>query len=497
MARNVILFVGDGMGVSTVTAARILDGQQHGGTGEENLLSFETFPYTAFSKTYNTNQQVPDSAGTMTAIMTGTKTRAGMINVRSDNQRGDGTGSLSRGLLSLPELARDAGLSTGVVTTARVTHATPAATYARTAMRDWEADSTMTRAARRAGCPDIARQLLEPLDGNGHDLVFGGGRAAFLPDRQKDPEYPDLAGARTDHRDLIVEWQTRGGRFIWNREQFTALDSAASERVLALFEPQHMRYEIDRGNDAAGEPSLAEMTIKAIDILSQRSASGYFLVVEAGRIDHGHHANSAVRALTDTIALSDAVRAAQQRVGDDTLILVTADHSHVFTLGGYPTRGNPILGLVRGNDSRGEPKSAYSKDLLGETYPTLGYANGPGYTGSSDQQAEGYKRFLHEPVTFQGSTRSRGTLDPGRVAAADFIQATLVPLASETHGGEDVPVYAVGPGADHVHGVIEQNLIFRLLVQSQPALRAEVCRRNACPQTPGQAWGNIPAPPSE
>lgn len=493
IARNVILFVGDGMGVSTVTAARILEGQLRGETGEENLLSFERFPYTALSKTYNINQQVADSAGTMSAMMTGAKTRAGVINITADNHRADCTGSLRRGLMSLPELARAAGLATGVVTTTRITHATPAATFARSPAREWEVDSAMTDAARAAGCTDIARQLLEPADGHGHDVVFGGGRAAFLPTTQTDPEYPGQTGARRDGRDLIHEWLANNGTYVWNAEQFAAIDPTTDKRVLGLFEPSHMQYELDRANDPAGEPSLAEMTTKAIDLLARRG-NGYVLVIEGGRIDHAHHANNAVRALHETIALAEAVRVARERVDNDTLIVVTADHSHVFTLAGYPTRGNPVLGLVRGNDARGEPQTGYAKDLLGEPYPSVGYANGPGYTGASDAQPEGYKRFPHNPVTFQGMTRTRGTLDPARATAADFLQAALIPLMSETHGGEDVPVYATGPGANQVHGVIEQNLIFRLLAQNQPALRAELCKRKACPPGDDAAWGNVPAP---
>lgn len=486
-ARNLILFIGDGMGITTVTAARILDGQLRGETGEENQLSFERFGYTALAKTYNSNQQVPDSAGTITAIMTGVKTRAGVINIGPDNLRGKCTGSSGHALTSLFELARDAGLATGVVTTARITHATPAATYARSPERDWEVDSAMTQATRDAGCADIARQLLEPLDGRGHDLVLGGGRAAFLPADSTDPEYPDQTGARSDQRDLTREWRDAGNLYVWNRDQLADLDIDRKARLLGLFEPSHMRFELDRARDAAGEPSLAEMTALAIDWLEARG-TGYALMIEAGRIDHGHHFNNAARALHDTVALSQAVRVARERTGDDTLIVVTADHSHVFTMGGYATRGNPILGLVRHNDARGKPEAEPATDGLRQTYTTLAYANGPGFTGASSLQAEGYKRFPHEPATFQGMTRSRGTLDEQRTRAADFLQATLVPLASETHGGEDVPVYADGPGARHFRGVIEQNKLFRLLVQPLPALRTRVCRDSPCRSEHAEIW---------
>ena len=112
-ARNVILFVGDGMGISTVTAARILDGQLRGETGEENALSFENFPNVALSKTYNTNQQIADSAGTMTAMSTGIKTKAGVISVNQNVIRGDCGSQAGNHLLTFLERAEMRGLATG------------------------------------------------------------------------------------------------------------------------------------------------------------------------------------------------------------------------------------------------------------------------------------------------------------------------------------------------------------------------------------------------
>jgi len=140
-AKNVILFLGDGMSLTTVAAARILDGQRKGQSGEENQLSWERFPATAFSHTYNTDAQTPDSAGTMSAIMTGVKTRAGVISVDGTGKRGDCATALQHPRLTWLELADSAGLSTGVVTTTRLTHATPAATYAHVPERNWENDA--------------------------------------------------------------------------------------------------------------------------------------------------------------------------------------------------------------------------------------------------------------------------------------------------------------------------------------------------------------------
>lgn len=468
-ARNVILFIGDGMSLATVTAARILEGQLRGESGEENLLSFERLPYVSLAKTYNTNQQTPDSAGAMTAIVTGEKTRAGVVSVDETVKRGDAAGVKGHRLRTLFEEAEFRGLSTGLVTTARITHATPAACYAHSPERGWEADSRLPDQARAIHFPDIARQLVEFLPGDGLEVALGGGRASFLPDEMPDPEHPSKRGARRDGRDLTAEWSRRpNSRYVWNRKEFFAIDPSKTDHLLGLFEPSHMHFEIDRARDVAGEPSLAEMTAKALAILG-RNPKGFVLMVEGGRIDHAHHLGNAHRALTETIALSDAVRTAlDQTDPSETLVIVTADHGHVFTIAGYPRRGNPILGKVEGNDSQGEPSGEYARDALGLPYTTLGYQNGPGYTGARDGQPEGPKRTTPEPlVTGQKGIRSgRPDLSEVDTAAPDFLQEAAVPLTSETHSGEDVPVYAGGPGAQLFHGVQEQSYLYHAMVEA-------------------------------
>jgi alkaline phosphatase len=454
-ARNVILFIGDGMGVSTVTAARILDGQRQGQPGEENLLSFEHFPYVGLSKTYNTNQQTPDSAGTMSAIMTGEKTRAGVIAVNADSRRNDCRSAQGKALLTLLELAEQTGKSTGIVSTARLTHATPAATYAHSPERGWEGDKDMPAEALQQGCRDMARQLIEFPYGNGIEVALGGGRRYFLPDSVNDPANPDKPGQRRDGRDLIREWLAREqAAYVWNAEQLNAVPPD-TQHLLGLFNASHMQYEADRSEDPGGEPSLSAMTARAIDLLDT-SKQGYFLMVEAGRIDHAHHAGNAYRALSDTIELSRAVATARQKTSpQDTLIIVTADHSHVFTMAGYPTRGNPILGKVQGNDEHGEPthKPELAKD--GRPYTTLGYQNGPGFIFDAEPTRTSERR---KAVT--GRDADLSEIDTGN---PHFHQQALVPLESETHGGEDVAVYADGPGAYLVHGVMEQNVIYHIM----------------------------------
>jgi alkaline phosphatase len=444
-ARNVIIFVGDGMGISTQTAARILEGQLKGQPGEENRLSFETLPYSALSKTYSWDQQTADSAPTATALFTGYKAREGMLSVDHTTARNecDAAKVAARALPTILELAAANGRATGVVSTARLTHATPGATYAHTPMRDWEADSNILA----PGCTtkDIARQLIEvsPAVRASLKVALGGGRTNFLPKTETDPEYPTTPGRRNDGRNLTAEWLANrgtGAAYIWNKAQFDAIDVASSGPVLGLFEPSHMQYEADRASDPAGEPSLTEMTAKSIRLL-QNSPKGYFLHVEAGRIDHAHHAGNASRALQDTIELSNAVRVAMALTSEqDTLIIVTADHSHTFTIAGYPNRGNPILGLVKGVPHTDGDPAKLTLDKNGLPFSTLGYANGPGYRAGV-----------------------RPDLSRVDTTALNFLQEASVPLSSETHGGEDVGVWARGPKAYLVRGSMEQNWIFHVM----------------------------------
>ena len=446
-ARNVILFVGDGMSLATVTAARILDGQMRGESGEDNLLHFERFRHTALAKTYNTNRQTPDSAGTMTAMATGVKSYAGSIAVDQNATRGDCTSMQGSQRVSLLDLAVIGGLRSGIVTTTRITHATPAVLYARSVDRNWETDRGIPPSQRDAGCRDIARQLVE-YPGGPIDVVFGGGRRAFLPSSESDPEDSGQRGHRGDGRNLIDEWQQRhgNGRYVWNLKEFEALPDAADGPVLGLFEPSHMNYEHDRPDDAAGEPSLAQMTAKALRLLAD-DQRGFFLAVEGGRIDHAHHANNAWRALTDAVAFAEAVRTADEMTGDDTLIIVTADHGHALTFGGYGKRGNSIVGLAEQPGS--EPRTKrLMRDQDDRPMTVLGYANGPGYRA--------------------GNRPDFDEVDP---ADPDFLQESAVGLWSSTHSGVDIPVYAQGPGAEVIYGVLEQNALFHVMLQALPPLR--------------------------
>ena len=448
-AKNVILFIGDGMDITTVTAARIYDGQTKGMMGEGNVLSFEAFPHVAFSKTYTTDYQVSDSAGTASAMVTGVKTRSGVLSISASVKRGDCAGALAGAVETIAEQAEKAGLSTGVVSTASITHATPASAYAHSPDRGWEADARMPDDAKAAGCKDIARQLVEFDHGDGLDIALGGGRGYFIPADMTDPEYPERAGWRTDGRNLAEEWAAKSDAhaYVWNRADFNA--AGADKKLLGLFEPSHMQYEADRPDDGAGEPSLADMTRKAIAALSQNE-NGYFLMVEAGRIDHAHHGGNGYRALKDTQAYADAVAAAREATStEDTLIIVTADHGHTMTIAGYSRRGADILGLSVYTDDEGEDTPILAA-VDEKPYTTLGYVNGPGSVFK-----EGADLSEGRPLLTQQDATDK-----------NHQQQALVPTGSETHGGQDVPVYAIGPNAHLVSGTMEQNVIYHIMADA-------------------------------
>ena len=437
-ARNVIIFIGDGMSVTTLTAGRIFEGQQKGVDGESFVAEMDKLPHTALVKTYSHDGQVPDSAPTATAIVSGVKTLNGVIGVGPQAVENNCAATAPFAVPSLFELAEDKGYATGIVSTATITHATPASAYAHTAQRDWEVDANMPAAAKAEGCADIARQMVEWPHGNGLDVMLGGGRQHFMPATAADPEYADKKGKRADGKDLIATWKAANpaGEYVWNSDGFSAVDGKKTPKLLGLFEQSHMQFDADRTASGNKEPSLAEMTTKAIQLLS-RNRKGYVLMVEAGRIDHGHHGGNARRALQDTVALNDALKAAMANVNlRDTLIVVTSDHSHSFTMSGYPQRGNPILGSVV--DQSGKPTLA--KD--GKGYTTLGYANGPGAVAAA----------VPRPDPLKEDTQ-----------ALDYRQQALTPLGSETHAGEDVVARAAGPKAHLFKGTIEQNTIYQIM----------------------------------
>lgn len=433
-AKNVILFIGDGMGVSTVTAGRIFDGQSRGELGEENFLRFERFPNLALIKTYNVDAQVPDSAATASAMNTGVKTRFTQVSTWGNQAKGDCFGPNTNYPKTIAEIGESKGLATGIVTTDKITYATPAAVYAHSPSRHWEDDSMLPDESRKRGCQDIAQQLVNFPYGDGLDVILGGGLESLLPVAK--------GGKRLDGQDLVDMWTQNNsyGVYVQSAKQLRKTNFKDTRKLFGVFAPRHLSYAVDK--DSSIEPTLAEMTSNAIDVLSNHP-KGYFLMVENGHIDHGHHKNNAYRALSETQAFSLAISKALEKVNlDDTLVLVTADHSHPLTMIGYPKRGNPILGLVSPIGIKGGPKviDGLAVDRHNNPYTTLGYRVGPNIRGTATNQPE---------------TKS-----------ANYMQQSAIEMQSGFHGGEDVALYAIGPQSHLVGGVLEQHVIFHIISQA-------------------------------
>jgi alkaline phosphatase len=437
-AKNIIFFLGDGMGINTLTAARIF------AVGESGDLTIDTLPESAFVKTFSNDAQVTDSAASMSAYMTGVKQNNGVISMSGDTRSiapgpdKNGNQLASRcenghAVPTLAELAKQHGLAAGVVTTDVVTGATPAATYAHACSRKLYNDISASLVPGSAG--------FNPALGSGMDLVFGGGAQFFTP--------AERGGKRSDGRDLLAELAGRGYRVASSPEQMRTLDPTAAQPVIGLFAKDVLSYDAVR--DPAKEPSLTEMTTRAIDILSKKP-NGFFLMVEGARIDHALHATLAKRALQETVSYNQALKAAIDKMRQldpglkNTLIVATADHDHTLLLNGYSPRTgkttptNPgVLGLVHTIPDKG-PRL----DKDGAPYTIIGF-------GTGEHRVAG--------------KRGQEKLTDEIVSSDDYHQeaAVRVKPGSETHGGTDVYLGAIGANAELFRGTIDNTRVFSLI----------------------------------
>ncbi|CAM3948764.1 alkaline phosphatase [Aeromonas bestiarum] len=422
-AKNVILFIGDGMGPTVLTATRLFK------VGEEGNLEMMKLPRSARIKTFSNDAQTTDSAPSMAAYTTGVKMNNEVIAMSSDTRAvapgkdvngnksiNNCTSDNGTPVPSILELAKAAGKSVGAVTTTELTHATPAATYAHICHRD--AAYAIAEQAVPGGAGFNAAL------GDGVDVLMGGGANHWTPYSASNK------GGRADGRDLTAELTAQGYSYVTTQSDLAKISSG---KLLGLFSPKsHLDYELDRVAKGAAntQPSLSEMTAKAIDLLSQNS-QGYFLMVEGGRIDHALHGTNAKRSLTDAVALDEAVKTALGKVDlKDTLIVVTADHDHTMTINGYSAKGNKVLDLVKNADG------STQNDVDGKPFTTLVFGNGP-----------------NRPAV-------RPTLTSDEVMSDDYLQETGVKLGSETHGGGDVMLFADGAGSSRFKGTLDNTKVF-------------------------------------
>jgi alkaline phosphatase len=426
-AKNVIFFLGDGMGSNTITAARIYK------VGEAGLLDFERMERTARIKTYSADAQVTDSAPSMGAYMTGVKINNDVISLKdaqpvkpgkdANGNAGIDNCGANNGTapMTILELAKAHGKSVGAITTTELTHATPASTFAHSCNRNLGYSIAQQIVPGGAG--------YNTRLGDGVDVLMGGGRQHFTPFNAATNKH-----GRADGRNLLDEMEARGYFVASTRADM--LSAPVGRKFVGIYAADgHLDYGLTR---SATQPALAEMTAKAITLLA-KNPKGFFLMVEGGKIDHALHDSNVKNALVETVDFDAAVQTAIDRMRvidpglENTLIVVTADHDHTIVMNGTPKRGNPILDIVRGVD--GQP----ARDADGKTYTTLVFGNGPNRPDGRADVASG-------------------------VALADaYKQETGVRLSGEGHGGGDVKLFATGAGSAPFRGTMENTHVFDLM----------------------------------
>lgn len=403
--RNIILFISDGCGPASFTFAR---GYVQAARGVETLPT-DAIQVGAI-RTHSSSSRVTDSAAGATAFACGVKTYNGAIAV--DTAR--------RPLATLLEAAEQKGMATGLVVTSTITHATPAAFSAHVPNRSMETE--------------IAAQQLE----QGIEVLFGGGRAMFVP--------REAGGRRQDGRDLLAEAREKGYTVLTDR---TAFDDSLHTPVLGLFADSHMAYELDR--DPAEQPSLAEMTEKALALLGD-NPKGFFLMVEGSRIDHAAHVNDAGAHLHDILAFEEAVKVALDfaRRDGQTLVLSTSDHETGGLTLGRNVDGTSVYAWKPNVVARAEHSYEYLVSALDEGLaPDSVLTREFGITDATPAEARAVRDAL-----------GRKDFHPLTEAVA---RRAFIGWTTNGHTGVDVNVFAFGPGATHFYGNYDNTHIGRTL----------------------------------
>lgn len=420
-AKNIILLIGDGMGPSHFGAAWLYSNRVLG--KELRMVEVMKAGRTAYMVNDTADAVITESAATATQIATGVKVTARVVSTAADGKTP---------LKTILEIAKDNGMATGLVTTSGITDATPAAFAAHVAHRSDELS--------------VAVQELQ----HGVDVLMGGRKQFFLPEVS--------AGKRKDGRNLMDEARAAGYSVVGDRDE---LQKATGKRLLGLFNMGNMAYEIDRAK--TGEPSLAEMAAKTLEVLAQ-NPKGFFAMIEGGRIDHAAHRNDAAATIRDTLAFDEAVGVALefQRKNPETLLIVTADHE---------TGGMALIGHSKdsqehvGIDLAAIQKARMSFELLVEEL---------GKNPSPEKIRGAVKEFLRVEITEDEAkivvSDTIRKLDP-----ASYSNATLHTLAfvlrpylrvgwgSQTHTASPLFAFGSGPGSEELVGFRHNTELFRIM----------------------------------
>ncbi|MFC0559552.1 alkaline phosphatase [Halalkalibacter alkalisediminis] len=393
--KNVIFMIPDGFSSAYATNYRIFN-------GNEFILDSMLV---GMMKTHSASSWVTDSAAAATAMATGVKTKNGMIGVDSEGQQ----------LKTILEASNEAGKSTGLIATKAITDATPAAFGAHVISRTQE--------------EEIASQLLEQVD-----VLFGGGKCHFLPSRQ-------------DKQDLIEEARSNGYQLIETREELIALQGT-EKKVLGLFADQMLAAEIDR--DQTDEPSLAEMTEMAIELLSEND-EGFFLMVEGSKIDRAGHAHDAAWAMNDIAAFEQAVIKAKDFAEKDaqTLLLVVGDHdTGGLSVGGY-------------NEYVAKP------EMLRNVKASAAFIS-----AQINNRRTNVQEVMKEYTNFDFTKKEIKKIKTASTKEVPFVigeiisEKAYIDWVTTEHTGVDVPIYAFGPKAHYFQGHLDNTELPKKIAQA-------------------------------
>jgi alkaline phosphatase len=424
--KYVFFFIGDGLGAAQRQAAEYFAQEKDNDPGYK--LTMNKLPVFGINTTYASDSLVTDSSSAGTALACGYKTNNGMLAVLPDGTK----------VKSIIEAAEEKGIATGLITTTRVTHATPAVWAAHNVDRDAE------------------NEIAEDMIDSGVDFVAGGGYRHFVP-----KDWPWGKSKRTDSRNLLGEIADKYFVYTGNgsTKSFLEMKPQGEQKVWAVFSESHMPYEIDRINQGINVPTLAQMTRKGIEVLSNYP-NGFFMMVEGGRIDHACHANDAAGSIYDTLAFDDSIKVAYDfylKHPKETLILVVGDHE---TGGmGLGFANNYFLKLDELLDckasiedmlsagpyayKKGDDRNAYFK--LMEEQMGLDHL-----TDAEKAEITKAMDLIDQEVP---SDSSYGSYNQAAIAVAHVIsERANLQWTTYAHSGTAIPLSAVGVGAEKFGG---------------------------------------------
>jgi len=420
-AKNVILLIGDGMGMGQIGTTLLYSRTMLG--RDLRMVELMKPGRTAIVLNDTADAMVTESAAAAGQIATGKRMLAGAISMAEDGKTP---------LRTLLEIAQDQGKAVGLVTTSGITDATPAAFAAHLAKRSDEASAAEQELQHRA------------------DVLMGGRRQFFLPE--------SAGGKRKDGRDLVAEARAAGYAYATTAEE---MQGVGQTPLLGLFNSGNMSFELDRARTQ--EPSLAAMTVKTLQLLSA-SKKGFFAMIEGGRIDHAAHRNDAAATIRDTLAFDEAVGVAIDfaKAHRGTLVLVTADHE---------TGGMAVIG-----------HSKTSKDYVGADFKAIERIDASfevvlkelGAKPTPERIRDAVKQhFAIDLTDAEVETVARDTLkslDPANYnydllhSLAFVLRPYLrVAFVTQTHTAAPLALFGTGPGSERVGGLMHNTEIFGLI----------------------------------